>query len=381
MLQRLIRRLEDRTALLDAAIEIQQVAAPTFAEGPRSALVRRHYSRLGLQSIAQDELGNVYACRPGRTAAPGIMLAAHLDTVFSQETDLTIRREGGRIYGPGLGDNSLGVAAIIQLASALQAIDAPNVVDIWFVADVGEEGLGNLRGMRAAVDRLGDRVDGVIAVEGFGFGRIYNRAISVRRLQIEARAPGGHSWADYGAPSAIHLLVQVAAAIVGVPITDNPRSTLNIGVLEGGTSVNAIAEVAKLLLDLRSEDQAALEALAASVRRAIDSVPVPSDASITSTIVGQRDGGAIPEHHPLATAAAEALRAEGATVVWGSGSTDANVPLARGIPAICVGVTEGGNAHRIDEYIETEPLPRGMAALGRLVWRLACSTAEIATTP
>lgn len=369
----LITSLQNIPELLETAIAIQQVAAPTFAEGRRATLVRQHFAQIGLDSVAQDDLGNVYGRRPGRSGGPGLMLAAHLDTVFPADTDLTIRHDVRRLYGPGLGDNSLGLAAIIRLAAAWQEVDAPNSGDIWFVADVGEEGLGDLRGMRAAMDRLTHHAAAVIAVEGFGFGRVYNRAISVRRLRIEARAQGGHSWADYGVPSAVHVLAQIAAAIVAVPVDETPRTTLNIGILEGGTSVNTIADHAHLLLDLRSEDQAALDALAARVEAAVARVHVPESVTLAHSVVGQRDGGAISEQHPLARAAAAALADVGVDVVWGAGSTDANVPLARGIPAICIGITEGGAAHRIDEYIETEPLARGMAALGHLVWRLTCA--------
>jgi acetylornithine deacetylase/succinyl-diaminopimelate desuccinylase-like protein len=362
--------------LEQAALEIQQIPAPTFDERRRAQFVYDRMLALGLADVSQDDIGNVYGCRRGSGGRPAILLAAHLDTVFPAGTDLTARREDDRLYGPGIGDNSLGVAALLQLARALHESSAPNEGDIWFVADVGEEGLGDLRGMRAAIDKLGKRIGGVIAVEGSGFGRIYHRAIGVRRLRVEARAPGGHSWADYGSPSAVHVLVDLAAALARLRIEETPRTTLNIGVIHGGTSVNAIAEEAYLLLDLRSEGEDALERLAAAAEATIARTAVPAGASLTAQVVGRRRSGAIPESHPLAQAAAAVLREVGAAVVWGSGSTDANVPLARGIPAVCVGITTGGNAHRLDEYIDLAPIPNGMEALARLVWKLACAAEE-----
>lgn len=364
--------IRETSAIEQMAIAIQQIASPTFEERRRSDEVRRRFEAIGLKSVDQDDLGNVYGCRPGKVALPGLVLAAHLDTVFPASTDLAVHRDGALLFGPGIGDNSLGIAAVLRLAAALIRSRAPNRTDIWFVADVGEEGMGDLRGMRGAIDRLGERAGSVIAVEGFGFGRVYHRAIAVRRLRIAARAIGGHSWADYGAPSAIHLLVEIAAAIGQVSVPETPRSTLNIGVMQGGTSVNTIAQDAFLLLDLRSEDQTTLDDLERAVRASIEGVSVPAGASVIVDVVGSREGGAIPESHPLARAAAEALREIGADVEWGSGSTDANLPLARGIPAICVGVTTGANAHRLDEYIDLRDVPRGMAALVRLVWKLTC---------
>ncbi len=355
--------------VVETAIKIQQIPAPTFDEQRRSELVRRRFEALELDEVEQDALGNVYACRHGLHRRPGVLLAAHLDTVFPQGTDLNIRRDGTRVFGPGIGDNSLGLAALLHLAAACQLVDLPNKADIWFVADVGEEGLGNLRGMRAAVDKLAGQYTSVVAVEGSGFGRVYHRAIGVKRLRVAAHAAGGHSWADYGAPSAVHALVKAASVLVDLPIPSQPRTTLNIGVIAGGTSVNAIAEEAHFLLDLRSEQQSELDKLVSRVNTALAALPT-GGATLAIDEVGSREAGAIEIHQPLPQAAAAALEAVGADVVWGSGSTDANVPLARGIPAVCIGITDGGNAHRLDEYIDTTNVTRGMEALARLTWQL-----------
>ena len=370
-LRRLIAALPARGEVERTAIEMQQIPAPTFEEQERSDEVRRRFAALGLNDVAQDQLANVYGCRRGATRGAGVLIAAHLDTVFPRTTDLAVIQEGNLIHGPGIGDNSLGVAGLLHLAATIECVAPPLRTDIWYVADVCEEGLGNLRGMRAVLERLAEQVGMVIALEGTGFGRIYHQAIGVTRLQIETRAPGGHSWADYGAPSAVHLLAQIAAALTQIEVPSEPRSSLNIGTIQGGTSINVIAEQASLLLDLRSMDQPALDRLTATVEATIAAVPWPPQTTVTVDTVGRREAGALALDHPLARAAAAALEAVDAEVVWGSGSTDANVPLARAVPAICTGLAQGGNTHRLDEYVDVTDLPRGMEALVRLVWSLA----------
>ena len=368
--EQLFRAMRDDDRVVETAIQIQQIPAPTFEERRRSDYIRQRFEALGLAGVEQDDLGNVYGCRRGSLGRPGVLLAAHIDTVFPLTTDLAIRREDPLIWGPGLGDNSLGVAALVHLAAACQQVALPNSADIWFVADVGEEGMGNLRGIRAAIHKLDGRHTSVIAVEGTGFGRVYHRAIGVKRLRVEARAAGGHSWADFGAPSAVHTLVRAAAALVDLPVPSQPRTTFNIGVIEGGTSVNSIAEHAHFLLDLRSEQQSVLDELVSHVTETLATPSGGAEATLLVVDVGSREAGQIGVEHPLPSAAAAGLHAVGKEVVWGSGSTDANAPLGQGIPAICIGIADGGNAHRLDEYIDTSNVGRGMEALARLVWQL-----------
>jgi acetylornithine deacetylase/succinyl-diaminopimelate desuccinylase-like protein len=287
-----------------------------------------------------------------------------MDTVFPAGTDLAVRREGARVYGPGLGDNSLGVAALLHLARVMRKHDLPNQGDIWFVANVGEEGLGDLRGMRAAVDRLGKRIAAAIALEGTGVDRLVHAGLGVRRYRISAAAAGGHSWQHFGAPSAIHALVRLAAELTRLEAPREPRSTFNIGAIEGGTSVNTIAERASLLLDLRSVDPAALQSLVDQVERLVAGARA-AEPEVTFAIetVGDRPAGHIPREHPLAQAAAAAYAEAGISVSYEAASTDANIPLSRGIPAVCIGVGDGENAHRLDEYIEPARIPAGMRAL------------------
>lgn len=362
--QRALSELSDYRPILETAMAVQQVPAPTFDEAERSAFVFDRLQALGLQDMERDELGNVYGRRPGLVRRPGLLISAHLDTVFPRDTDLRLRYEGDRVYGPGLGDNSTGLAGLIHVAQAFQRHDLPNQGDIWFVANVGEEGLGDLRGMRAAVDRLRERIGRVIVLEGCDFGTLHHQAIGVRRYRIEAHSPGGHSWGNFGTPSAIHALVRLAARITDLPVPRSPRTTYNLGVISGGTSVNTIAESASMLLDMRSVSAAALDDLIHQVDRLIMAAAnEQSEISITVTTVGNRPSGTISREHELVQAAAAAYHGVGAHISYQQSSTDANIPLSQGIPAVCIGLTDGGNAHRHDEFIVPANLGRGLQAL------------------
>ncbi|WP_031458902.1 M20/M25/M40 family metallo-hydrolase [Chloroflexus sp. MS-G] len=368
--------LADYRPTLATAIEIQQVPAPTFAERPRSVLVSQRMQALGLHDVEIDELGNVYGRRPGITERPALLISAHLDTVFPADTDLSIRYEGERVYGPGIGDNSVGVAGLLRLAEIYQRCDLPTQGDIWFVANVGEEGLGDLRGMRAVVERLRTRIGGVIVIEGCDFGSLHHQAIGVRRFRIEANGPGGHSWGNFGTPSAIHVLVRLAARLTELQVPVSPRTTFNIGMISGGTSVNTIAHHASMLLDLRSVSSAVLSDLVSEVYRLVEEATLDQpEVHVQIIKVGDRPSGAIPREHPLVQAAVAAYQMVGAQISFQQSSTDANIPLSLGIPAICVGLTDGGNAHRTDEYILPMNLGRGMQAL--LLLSLAANTLDI----
>ncbi len=368
--------LADYRPTLATAIEIQQVPAPTFAERPRSILVSQRMQALGLHDVEIDELGNVYGRRPGIAEHPALLISAHLDTVFPADTDLSIRYEGERVYGPGIGDNSVGVAGLLRLAEIYQRCDLPTSGDIWFVANVGEEGLGDLRGMRAVVERLRTRIGGVIVIEGCDFGSLHHQAIGVRRFRIEANGPGGHSWGNFGTPSAIHVLVRLAARLTELQVPVSPRTTFNIGMISGGTSVNTIAHHASMLLDLRSVSSAVLSDLVSEVYRLVEEATLDQpEVHLQIIKVGDRPSGAIPREHPLVQAAVAAYQMVGAQISFQQSSTDANIPLSLGIPAICVGLTDGGNAHRTDEYILPMNLGRGMQAL--LLLSLAANTLDM----
>ena len=359
----------ERKRLVDLCIQIQQIAAPTGAEEERARWVADYLRALGYEA-EMDELHNVYACARGRQRSPALAVTAHTDTVFPAATDLTVRHDSAhrRVFGPGIGDNSMGVASLLWLAQVLR--DAESLpVDVWFVANVGEEGNGDLRGMRAAVDRLQPVLGAAIVIEGMGISRIVHQALASRRYAIEATAPGGHSWSDYGAASAIHVLAQLAAELTQLRPPATPRTTFNIGVIEGGTSVNTIAQQARLELDLRSEDPAALASLIGQVQAIVGRYQTvrwqQAGVAVTTTVIGDRPGGAIADDHPLVEAAIRSLHAVEVKpqLSMRISSTDANIPLSRGIPAVCIGITDGGNAHRTDEWIATTPISRGLRHL------------------
>ena len=323
-----------------------------------------------------DELFNVYARRPGEAAGlPALLVTAHIDTVFPMETDLsvTVDETNDRLYGPGIGDNSAGVAALIALAEKLTTLPAPPS-DIWLVANTGEEGLGDLRGMRSVIDRLQDRIGVSVVLEGMGLGRVVHRALGSRRYRISASAPGGHSWSDFGTASAIHSLVLLAAELVRIEVPRDPRTTFNLGRIHGGTSINTIAQGATLELDLRSEDGTALETLIEQVQNVVRGFQTSRwqdwGVQIDMETIGDRPSGAIGVKHPLVVAAGRALAAAGLTDTpdLRISSTDSNIPLSRGIPSVCVGITQGGNAHRLEEWIDPHWLGRGMQHLLLLTW-------------
>lgn len=349
--------------IINQAVEIQQIAAPTFDERRRAEYVRDQFAALGLQDIAMDHAHNVYGRMCGANpTAPALMLSAHTDTVFGHEIDLTLRHENGVIYGPGLGDNSIGVAGMLGLAYALRQHNITPECDLWFVATTGEEGLGDLIGMRAAYDRLKDHISGVINIEGLAFGHIYHAGIAVKRLKITAHTEGGHSWLHFGRASAVHALIQLGARITNTHLPTTPRTTYNIGMIEGGISVNTIAPEANMLLDMRSEDQAALNHLEEQVRAHIRGLTT-RDQAFEVDVVGNRPAGSIAVSHPLVQGALAALEIVGQRGTLETGSTDGNIPLAAGCAAVTVGITRGGNAHRTDEFVEIAPVQSGIQQL------------------
>ncbi len=355
--------------LLELTIQIQQIPAPTFEEKRRAEFALDLFIGEKLQDVSIDSVSNVLARLPAsikdETRKP-LIISAHLDTVFPANTNLHATRESDRIYGPGIGDNSMGVAALFGLLWLLRErrIELPG--DVWFVANACEEGLGDLRGMKAVVDRFGADVIAYLAIEGASVGHVYHRAIGVRRYRITARTAGGHSWADFGRPSAIHELTRLVTQVTSLPVPASPRTSLNIGRISGGTGVNVLASEATFELDLRSESIGTLNSLAEQVE---DLARAASRAGVTieSEIIGQRPAGEIPSDHPLVKLGEECLREQGWKAELTAGSTDANIPLSRGIPAVVLGVTVGSGSHTVHEYIETAPAEKGMEQLVRFV--------------
>jgi acetylornithine deacetylase/succinyl-diaminopimelate desuccinylase-like protein len=295
------------------------------------------------------------------------VVSAHLDTVFPEGTPLDYRRQAEKIYGPGIGDNATGIAGLFGLLWGLRDNNLPGLPgDVWLVANVGEEGLGNLFGMSAVVDRFGSDVRAYLVVEGMALGQIYHRGLSVLRYEISACTPGGHAWVDFGKPSAIHELAGLITRLCALPVPVHPRSSMNVGMVSGGTTVNTIAAQATCLLDLRSEGKDVLARLARQVDAQIETGN-RAGVQFSRRIVGERPAGQIPSHHPLVRRAVRCLEALGIQPLLNIGSTDANIPLSRGLPAICIGLTTGGGAHTPEEYINIHPLGLGLTQLLTLV--------------
>lgn len=352
--------------VLDLAVQIQQIPAPTFEEAERAQFVQRLFQEEGLQDVFIDSVGNVYGCLPGQKVAPPLIITAHLDTVFPRETELNLRKTETVIYGPGIGDNSLGVAGLIAVIWLARQYSVSLPGDIWLVANVCEEGLGDLRGMRAVVQRWDAEVSAYIVLEGMALGQIYHRALGVKRYRITLNTPGGHSWVDHGRPSAIHHLAQLVTSLTSIPLPATPRTVLNVGKFQGGTSVNTIAQTAYIELDIRSEESSTLDWLVKQVLLKVERSKRDGVEVILEKI-GDRPGGEISPEHWLVQLATRALRKQGLEPRLNIGSTDANIPLSMGLPAIGLGLTNGKGAHTTGEMIYARPLAKGLA---QLLWLL-----------
>jgi tripeptide aminopeptidase len=361
--------------VLDLAVEIQQIPSPTFGESERAEFIHRYFYDLGAKGVILDECGNVFARVCGRGKKPPLVVSAHLDTVFPKGTDLTSSRSLEKIFGPGIGDNALGLAGLFGLywvfgpdsdgLSKMPGLDG----DLWLVANVGEEGLGDLKGMRAVVNRFGEDVQAYLVLEGMSLGHIYNRGLGVQRYRVCVHTKGGHSWVDYGRPSAIHELAELVVKIKDLPLPVDPRTSLNVGVITGGTTVNTIAADASFELDLRSENKKALNILVGQVVKLVEEANRKGgeEVKVSAQVIGERPAGEIPAGHSLVKLALDCFARNGIIAELNIGSTDTNEPLSRGLPAICMGLTTGGGSHTIGEYIDIKPVPRGLDILVDLV--------------
>lgn len=347
-------------------LQICPIAAPTFAEQARAAYVAQRFQEFGLTDVAVDAISNVVARVRGKGAGPTILLAAHLDTVFPVETDLRVKMEGEILRAPGVGDNTAAVAVLLHVARLLQQGDLTPEGDVLLAATVGEEGLGNLRGMRAVLDGVGQEAEYVIPLDG-SLGGLVAQGVASRRWRLLVTAEGGHSWGSFGAPSAIHALGRMIAAISEIRVPSTPRTTFNVGLIKGGTSVNTIAAEAEAVIDLRSLSPDELRRLEERVKRSVAQLATETGTFVKWELLGDRPGGSIPLDHPLCQLVRSVHERLAIPTRTYPSSTDGNVPLSRGIPAVTVGVTLGGNGHRLDEYIHTTPLVKGLAQILLLI--------------
>jgi tripeptide aminopeptidase len=354
-------------AITEEQIRICSIPASPFGERERAKYLCEKFRELGLAEPHIDEEGNCVGLRSGNSPSPLLVVSAHLDTVFSTETDFTVRRLQNKLFGPGISDDGCGLAALIALVQSLQAARIETEGSILFVGTVGEEGEGNLRGVRYLFTRSkwAKRLDAFLSFDGPGVDCITNRALGSRRYRVRLHGPGGHSWGDFGIPNPIHALGRGISRLVGYPVPKEPRTTFNVGRIAGGSSVNAIPSDAAMDVDLRSADQSELLRLDSYFRRAMREATDqenagrrPGDAALDLYVelVGERPTGETPADSPLVEIAQEATRILGIEPRLDQSSTDANLPISLGIPALTLGAGgTSGCSHTLDEWYD----PRG----------------------
>jgi tripeptide aminopeptidase len=356
---------------LDLQRRIAAIPAPTGGEQARAALVAEQFQALGLVDVRTDRAGNVHArLGNGDPGTPAAVIAAHLDTVFSATADHAIQDAGGRIKGPGIGDNARGLAAMVALAGALKDIALPPGASVRFVATVGEEGHGDLKGAKHLFEDPGFKPRAFIALDGAGIERIVHRALGSRRLRARYTGPGGHSWAAFGVPNPVHAVGEAVSLIAGLPLPAQPRASLSVVRIGGGSALNVIPGEAWLELDIRAEAEPAVEQLYGGVTqalgRALDVVNRRRAAGTAPLALhveplGHRPSGATDEKQPLVQAALAATRALGFTPSLATASTDANIAISRGVPGIALGAGgRGGDAHLVSEWYENTDGPAGI---------------------
>jgi len=363
-----IERTDEVTLARQAALSA--IPAPTGAEGRRGAHLAELFREIGLSDVAVDHAGNVHGWlgkNGERSVAGPVVLAAHLDTVFGAEVDVAVERRGQRLEGPGISDNARGLAALVAVAEAMVAARVPVARPILFAATVGEEGSGDLRGVKYLLNGkhtvpLLPTPAAFIALDGAGLDRVIHRALGSKRYHVTFRGPGGHSWAAFGVANPANAVGRAAALLADLPPQQTPRTTCAVVRLGGGTGLNSIPQEAWLDLDLRSEDPRALAQLDVTVRAALERAADDENRRRTAgsptlrvevQLLGDRPSGMTPRAHPLVRAAVAANRALGRDAELASASTDANVPIALGIPAIALGAGgKAGDAHLATEWYE-----------------------------
>jgi len=360
----------DNAWTLEQQASICQIAAPPFKEAARAAEFTRRLEALGITNLRIDATGNVIGERPGVATGPTVVLSAHLDTVFPEGTDVTVRRDstaagGARMTAPGIGDDCRGLAAVLAVAKAMQSANVRTAGMVYFVGTVGEEGPGNLRGVRALFDgELKGRIDYFISVDGTGFGAT-SGAVGSNRYRISYKGPGGHSYGAFGMPNPIHAMGRAIARLADIRVPDAPRTTFSASVVSGGTSVNSIPSEGIVEVDMRSESAASLAELDAKFQVAIrealrEEIARWPDSKMPLTLVvdtiGIRPAGSQPDSARIVRVAIETGKALGFPVTPNASSTDANVPIGLGIPAITLDAAgRGKGAHSLSESYEDGP--------------------------
>lgn len=358
----------DAEAITDEHIRICSIPASPFGERERAVYLSEKFSSLGLSEVEIDDEGNCVGLIKGASRSPLMVVSAHLDTVFSRDTDFTVVRREHRLLAPGIADDGCGLAALVALAQAIQNEGIRTEGSILFVGTVGEEGEGNLRGVRYLLTRgrWAGKVDAFLSFDGPGVDRITNRALGSRRYRVEITGLGGHSWGDFGMPNPVHALGRAVSRLAAYPAPKEPRTTFNVGRIEGGTSINSIPRNATMEVDLRSASETELRRIDAFFRRAMkDAVEEENvkrragdpELKLRVDLIGERPTGETASDSPLVELAIESTRVLGFEPRLDQSSTDSNLPISLGIPAITLGAGgASGFSHTLDEWYE--PLDR-----------------------
>lgn len=358
--------------ITEEQIRICSIPAPPFEEKERAEYLRAQLINIGLTDAEIDDEGNCVALRKGRSPAPLLVVSAHLDTVFPAGTDFSVHREGTRLLAPGISDDGCGLVALIALARALVAAGIETEGSLLFVGTVGEEGAGNLRGVRHLLTKgkWANRIDAFVSFDGSGVERITNGALGSRRYRVHLRGTGGHSWGDFGVPNPVHALGRAISRLTSYPAPLDPRTTFNVGRVEGGASINAIPSEATMDVDLRSVSEDELLRLDAFFRRAVREATEDENAArrkdtaaleLNVHLIGERPSGETSAASPIVKLAQEATSALGITTCLDRASTDSNVPIAMGIPAITLGAGgTSGNPHTLDEWYDPRQRDLGL---------------------
>ncbi|HET7286356.1 MAG TPA: M20/M25/M40 family metallo-hydrolase, partial [Pyrinomonadaceae bacterium] len=353
-------------------IRICSVPASPFGEQERAEYLSRKFTELGLTEVEIDEEGNCLGLLRGASPSPLFVVSAHLDTVFSKDADFTVVKRQHKLFAPGIADDGCGLAALLALAHVIQAERIPTEGSLLFVGTVGEEGEGNLRGVRHLFTkgRWASRIDSFLSFDGPGVDRITNRALGSRRYRVELTGPGGHSWGDFGAPNPVHAIGRAVSRLASYPAPKDPRTTFNVGRIDGGTGVNSIPGSASMEVDLRSAVERELQRLDAFFRRAVKDAVEEENAKrragdpllkLKLDLIGERPTGETSPDSPLVELALEATRMLGVEARLDQSSTDSNLPISLGIPAITLGA--GGNSgcsHTLDEWYDPRGRDKGL---------------------
>ena len=354
----------------DTQVRLTEIPAPPFQEEARAEAVRKILEEAGL-SVHTDKIGNVIGECRGAAENETILLSAHLDTVFPAGTNVKVHRDGSRMIAPGISDNGTGIAALVAIARGLQSARVKPLRTILFAGNVGEEGEGNLRGMRELVETYKSKLKAVVVLDGSGTDHVTTRALASRRLEATVTGPGGHSWSDFGMPNPINALIRGSVRFINTKVPSGPRTTFNIGQIEGGTSVNSVPYEAKIKVDIRSENEEELARLESALRDSIaagvrDEMEPPRDRSKGALewkveLLGSRPGGELSTDSPLLAALRAADEFIGNQSRIERSSTDANIPLSLGIDAISIGAGGiGGGAHSMQEWYDASGREAGL---------------------